>query len=185
MPVHPYLRFNAYVDGAYVRRHLRDVGVSDEFDPSKAAGFIRNYSLLGRSFGLVRTYYYDAIDDEADDTESQRLDSYLGRLQALNDTHVVTGSVRRGRGSKRREQKGVDVRLAVDALEAALSGSVDGVALVSGDADFVPLVDAIRRAGPHVVVLAFEQGLSRDLRHAADRVHILMPEPTDWTVPPA
>jgi uncharacterized LabA/DUF88 family protein len=57
---------------------------------------------------------------------------------------------------------------------------VDAVVIASGDGDYVPAVQAIRRAGPHVLVLAFSQALSPELRDAADRVILLPDHPDDW-----
>ena len=98
----------------------------------------------------------------------------------MPDTHVVEGQVRQGK--RRPEQKGVDVQLAVDALQAANRGVVGAIALVSGDADFIPLVKAVRDVGPHVIVIAFKESLSPDLRTAADRVVVLDSPPEDWAL---
>jgi uncharacterized protein (TIGR00288 family) len=103
-------------------------------------------------------------------------------VRRLPDTHVGEGYARRRRGVL--QQKGVDVRLAVDALEAAVAQRVRIIGPVAGDADFVPLVEAIRRAGPHMVVLAFRESLAAELRGAADRVVFLPDEPADWASPP-
>jgi uncharacterized protein (TIGR00288 family) len=88
----------------------------------------------------------------------------------MADTHVILGEVRR---SRRREQKGVDVQMAVDALKAAASGTVDAIILVAGDADFAPLARAIREFGPHVFVVAFPENLSPSLAREADRVGVM------------
>jgi uncharacterized protein (TIGR00288 family) len=48
--------------------------------------------------------------------------------------------------------------VAISAIEVAFTNRVDLVALVTGDADFVPLVWAIKRRGIRVAVLGFEFG---------------------------
>jgi uncharacterized LabA/DUF88 family protein len=127
-------------------------------------------------WGLIvrRIFYYDAVDESRPE-EAERQERYFARLRRLPDVHVVLGDVRR-RVKGPREQKGVDVQLAVDALEVASSGRVDAIALVTGDADFVPLAGAVRRAGPHVIVMAFPSSLSDRLEAEADR-SIFLPEP--------
>jgi uncharacterized LabA/DUF88 family protein len=179
-----------YVDGRYVRKQLSDAGLSDEFDPRKPAGFVRNAGWIGGlrwDIAPVRVFYYDAVDetpaDEAARLEADRQRAYFDRLRRLPETHVVTGYLRPGRRG-RRQQKGVDVQLAVDALEAALYQRVKAVALVAGDADFIPLAEAVRRAGPHVLVLAFESSLSDELHAAADRFIPLPEPPQDWLLRP-
>ncbi len=53
-------------------------------------------------------------------------------------------------------EKGVDVALAVDALQAGLNDKVDVVVIFSGDSDFVPLVRALNKQGIRVVAAYFE-----------------------------
>jgi len=163
-------RIHAFVDGAYVRLGLRSIGRPDEFDPY---ALVRG--LVG-SFELVRVNYYDALDEQSTTPEQKaeysRLTGYFDWVSGLRDTHVFLGRVRR---SKSREQKGVDVQLAVDALRTAYSGAFDAILLLSGDADFEPLVTAIREAGPRIHVAAFETSVSAELRRAADRFLQLEP----------
>ena len=60
-----------------------------------------------------------------------------------------------------------DVGLSIDAIEQA--PRLDVVILVSGDGDYVPLVEHLRRAlGCKVEVLAFGRSCSGKLREAAD-----------------
>jgi uncharacterized LabA/DUF88 family protein len=54
--------------------------------------------------------------------------------------------------SQTRGEKGIDVALAVDALQVALDGKIDIAVLVSGDGDFVPLVRALNKQGVRVMV---------------------------------
>lgn len=53
-------------------------------------------------------------------------------------------------------EKGIDVALSVDALQLGLQHTVDVVALVTGDADFVPLVRALMKHGIAVTAIYFE-----------------------------
>src|SRR5688572_8376514 len=118
-----------YVDGAYIRARLVAEGISDEFDPYEPAKLVGDASVshsLPWLFLPTRVFYYDALDESpqnpAQVAEAQRLRSYFDRLRERPYTHVVTGYLRRGKAG--REQKGVDVQLAVDALEAAVSQRV-------------------------------------------------------------
>ena len=56
--------------------------------------------------------------------------------------------------------------IAVDAIKT--SGSVDAVVLVSGDGDYVPLVEYLQNHGKRVEVMAFGKSTSSRLREAAD-----------------
>ena len=55
-----------------------------------------------------------------------------------------------------RGEKGTDVALAVDALQVGLDGKIDIAVLVTGDADFVPLVRALNKLGIRVLGAYFE-----------------------------
>lgn len=158
----------AYVDGQYFREELKKAGKPDEFNPGELAhNSVSGVIVYSRGQTTVRrVFYYDAIGEEQSE-ETARQREYLRWIQGLDDTHVVEGKLRRGRS---REQKGVDISLAVDALRAAYQGVVDVVAILAGDADFAPLVKALRDAGPHVIVVAFESNAAADLVAAADRV---------------
>ena len=180
VPIPPYLTCYAYVDGQYIRAELRDMGVSDEFDPRIPAGLVVA-ERIGRTVPvLTRTFYYDAVDTQAPPADQDRQRAYLDKLQLLPDVHVVRGEVARG---GRREQKGVDVQLAVDALRAAAAGNVQMIAILSGDGDFAPLARAIRETGPHVVVIAFPRSLSTSLRQEADRFIAFDQPPPAWAIP--
>ena len=59
-----------------------------------------------------------------------------------------------------------DVGIAVDAIKT--STTLDVIVLVSGDGDYVPLVDYLKNHGKRVEVLAFGKSTSSKLREAAD-----------------
>ena len=65
--------------------------------------------------------------------------------------------------------KAVDVALATDVLTLASEGRYEVAVIFAGDGDYVPLVEAVKRIGLHVVVGFFEEnGLNPELRIAAD-----------------
>lgn len=59
-----------------------------------------------------------------------------------------------------------DVGIAVDAIKT--SPGVDVIVLISGDGDYVPLVEYLKNHGKRVEVLAFGKSTSTRLREAAD-----------------
>jgi uncharacterized LabA/DUF88 family protein len=58
--------------------------------------------------------------------------------------------------SQSHSEKGADVALAIDALQMALDGRIDIAALVTGDADLVPLARALTKQGVRVMAVYFE-----------------------------
>lgn len=59
-----------------------------------------------------------------------------------------------------------DVGIAVDAIR--LSPSLDAIVMVSGDGDYIPLVEYLRNQGKQVEVMAFGETTSGKLIDAAD-----------------
>jgi uncharacterized LabA/DUF88 family protein len=53
-------------------------------------------------------------------------------------------------------EKGIDVALAVDALQVGLNGLIDVAVLVTGDGDFVPLVRTLMKNGVRVLTTYFD-----------------------------
>jgi len=113
---------------------------------------------------LGRVTYYDGLPDEGGESPHR---AYWRAIELLPDVHLGFGALR-GLG-RRPRQKGVDTLLAVDMLVGAFSGLFDIAVLVSGDADFTPVVEEVGRRGIMVAVAAVSGTLSDDLRRAADR----------------
>lgn len=64
--------------------------------------------------------------------------------------------------------KSVDINLTVDALRAARTGACEAIMILSGDGDYLPLIEEIMRHGVQVWVMAFSCGLNKALMHAPD-----------------
>lgn len=58
--------------------------------------------------------------------------------------------------SQEQKEKGIDISLAIDALQIGLDGKIDVAVLVTGDGDFVPLVRALNKQGIRVLAAYFE-----------------------------
>lgn len=70
-----------------------------------------------------------------------------------------------------------DVGMAVDAI--TLAERADVVALVTGDGDFVPLVQYLKNKGIGVIVAAFGESTSKMLREAADEYFDISEHPVE------
>ena len=64
--------------------------------------------------------------------------------------------------------KSVDINISVDVLRTSMTRSGNVIFIVSGDGDYLPLVEEVNRHGLQVWLAAFSSGLSRDLRFASD-----------------
>ncbi|WP_165973973.1 NYN domain-containing protein [Marinitoga lauensis] len=66
-------------------------------------------------------------------------------------------------------KKGNDIKLAIDAIETMFSlPHIDGFVLVTGDADFVPLVKKLRIYGKEVIVVSRSKNTSKEMELSAD-----------------
>lgn len=172
MPYHAH----GFVDGGYLRKLAEKFRVP-LVDPRTLVSNVVNTSqvqawgVLPHAPGdvcLTRVIYYDARPDE-DGEEGSEIRDYWDAIELLHDTELGFGSLRGGTKRRPPRQKGVDTLLAVDMLVGAFTGLYSVAILVAGDADFVPVVNEVRRRGVMVVLASNEQDMARDLRRAADR----------------
>lgn len=106
----------------------------------------------------VRAYYYTTVQGD-----ELRVDDVRGRLWELGFHPEVF------RKPKRRKAKGVDITLTKDMLSHAYYGNYTIAVLLAGDADYVPLVQEVKRLGKIVFVGSFlDSGFSDELRLASD-----------------
>lgn len=174
----PRENWHIFVDGAALRGEIADY-VSRYFDASLSQiGY--KPELAGPSGITRKIFYYDALpviadgeDVEVFERRFQERSEELSRIARQLNTHVCTGMTRhrqnRKRAERKFEQKGVDVLLAVDVLRNAYGGVTENFLLVTGDVDFVPLIDQLISMGKNVV-LAHPRRVSDMLLEAADRV---------------
>jgi uncharacterized LabA/DUF88 family protein len=107
-----------------------------------------------------RAMYYTTAGG---DQESR--DTIHDRLQQLGFAPMVFPYIK-----KTGRSKGVDIALTRDMLSHAYKDNYDVAVLITGDADFLPLVDEVQRQGKAVVLGFFgvANGLDVKLRRAVD-----------------
>lgn len=67
------------------------------------------------------------------------------------------------------QEKGVDVRLATDVVMAVIQDRVEQVAILSSDADMIPALQVVKRAGAKVTYICFAEGLNHAVASVADQ----------------
>ena len=111
------------------------------------------------------------------------MDSKIEFHNALNripSVHVREGvtKYRRGRGS---QQKGVDVMLAVEALQQAIRGNTDEIVLVISDLDFYPLLEALAQTRVSTELFYNSEKTAPELIYSADfATPITYSDVLDW-----
>ncbi len=111
-------------------------------------------------------------------TESGEEKTFLDALVKMGiETRIKDLQVFAG-GAKKADW---DVGTAVDAVRLAHNGSVDAIVLVTGDGDFIPLVEYLTKAhGIQTEVMAFGRSASQKLQEAADDFIDLSTEPKKY-----
>lgn len=169
----------AFVDGAYLRRLARD-GSRPLPDPRKLvigamgrssmAEWCSTDPLKASTVWLSRLTYYDARPDQGTPA-SENLESYWKAIELLPDCDLGFGALR----GRSRRQKGVDTLIAVDMLSGAFDRIFSVAILVAGDADFVPVVQEVKRRGVMVGLVGEPTSTAEDLIRACDRFQALEP----------
>ena len=73
----------------------------------------------------------------------------------------------------RLQEKGVDVGIAVDMVEKALTNTVNEHVLVSSDTDLIPAIKIIKASGSSVVYVGFSNKTTNAIIAKADRTEII------------
>jgi uncharacterized LabA/DUF88 family protein len=172
-----------FIDGAYLRRNYAECvrpwfGSDGEIDFREVKG----------AFGAERAFYYDALDDRQRQGENAQEYEvriahdkvFFDKIQELDGYFVRLGSLG---GRDNRQQKKVDILLAVEALDHAVRRNMDRAILLSGDRDFEPLVHSLVQLGIRVEVVGDKKNTSPYLRHAADTYKRLsLDNYLNWTI---
>jgi len=161
---YPDERVQIFIDGANFYKALEserggDVGIDYGKFASDLVG--------GRK--LVRTnIYISTLKPEYESPDSiKKQDTFI---YALQGTPFITVRKRplRYKGKKRDREKGIDILCATDMLSQAYVNGYDSMILVSGDGDFAPVLDEIKKMGKRVENAFFKEIRSEALRQTCD-----------------
>ncbi len=167
-----------YIDAGYLTAtaSLRLTGTSyraaTEVDVASLVEAVIAQATGHSQLSLLRVHWYDAARGVA--SSEQRRIATLPRVK-----------LRLGRTSVHGEQKGVDLKLALDLITQARNRVTDVVYLVSGDDDLTEAVEEAQHLGTQVVLLAVPDregrpiNVSRNLQMACDEMLLIDSEELD------
>ncbi len=156
-------RVAIFVDGGYLAKCLATLMLDKRVDYERLAGY-----MMGSDSPLVRLYYYDCLPycgnmpTEEEKERQAKKQNFLDYLEQIPRFQVrtgkvllreITGQVVDEDGQQRTatirdyHQKGVDVALAVDMVRLATKGKIDVACIMTGDADFVPVINIVKDEG--------------------------------------
>lgn len=141
-----------FIDGAYLEKVLL-------YDHAKARIDFRRLTdvMVGEGDELLRAYYYHCLPYKRNQPTEEENERYGKRHRFFTALRYIPRfEVRLGRlafrgvdenGNPIYQQKRVDIMLGVDMVLLALKHRVSKVALLAGDSDFTPAVEAVKAEG--------------------------------------
>ena len=177
-----FRRMMVFIDGEnLVKRFEKQVADgqtprSDNFTHVKGSLVWHPSFVFGNgTYEIIRVTYYTSVigsDEAVEKLQDEIKNLSFGRHANSTLPNRVTPKVfKRNKGTER--SKGVDISLTVEALNQVHSNNVDTVMLLTGDGDFQPLVEEIKRCGKQLFLGAFSSGLSPQLKLSADEFYVL------------
>ena len=152
-------RIGVFYDGsyfAYAQNHFfsfRKLGWM-VFTPfhSMIENFLREKEQGFSNYRVVYSSWFQGLSTSSQSNERQR------RVERNRHIDLIHAGVepKYVPMSQSQREKGVDILLAIDALQVGLEGKIDIAVLVTGDGDFVPLARALMKNGVRVAVVYFE-----------------------------
>lgn len=125
-----------------------------------------------RAWDLVRVSYYTSrVGDEDSvhelEIELAKIKYKFLRPSRLRDYGFLVPRVFK-KQKKNQKTAAVDINIAIDVLRHVYTNAIDEFLLISGDGDYLPLIQDAMRYGKTVYVGAFSSGLSPLLRTTPD-----------------
>lgn len=118
---------------------------------------------------LVGAYVFDARKMYTDGTDETIM--MHNRLKEQGFRVIARESLVHNDGHT--EQKEVDVAMTCEILEHAMSNHYDVAIVISGDRDFIPVIQKVQSAGKRVEVAAFDDVFNEETRRSSDRFYRL------------
>ena len=176
------MRIRLFFDGKNFYRGCRETVPDRRVDFGRLATWLVERAGGERLWGA---HYYTGVEigERAFDNGQSRLDAFLSVVEQLPGFFVrrfprtmrTTRCSNCGDTFTYSREKEVDSAIVADMVSLAAEDAYDALVLVSGDADFVPALDAVRRLGKLCLVATWGgEGLSARLRGAAyDHIDLL------------
>ena len=171
-------RLAIHIDGGYVANVAKSAGVWIDFEllSAKVAATIRETT--EEPLDLIRTYYYDCLPHQSasptpdEEQRRQRKNRFFNGLRGLPNYALREGRLKlQGidqQGQPIFQQKRVDLMMGLDIARLAAKGQVTHTALLSGDSDLIPAVEAAQQEAVVVWLVHDAQGAAKELRLLAD-----------------
>ncbi|NPA13282.1 MAG: NYN domain-containing protein [Aquificae bacterium] len=130
--------------------------------------------ILKKDRWLLRAYFYTGIP--SGDMPKEIREQWKKQQGFLNELRNIGLKVKTIPLKKTPEgyiEKGIDILLATDMISLAYRDAYDTAVLVSGDSDFIPVVEKVQDLGKRVENASFKKTSSYELRKVCDEFILL------------
>lgn len=171
-------RLAIHIDGGYISNVGRKASVWIDYGrlSDKVAATVRGTT--EEPLDLIRTYYYDCLPYQSsvptleEEERLKKKTSFFSGLRSLPNFALREGRLNlQGvdqAGLPVFQQKRVDLMMGLDIARLAAKGHVTHIALLSGDSDLIPAVEAAQQEAVVVWLVHDARGTANDLRLLAD-----------------
>lgn len=142
-----------FIDGSNFYHSVKDTFELFPDEVEDVEVFKKLLEFLKRNRMLICAFYYNAPLDISYDKEIySRQQRFFDRLNNIPGLKVVRCRLRKIKKGDKVEYrvKGDDIKLTVDMISGAYENQYDTAIIVSGDGDFKPAVDKVRKLGKRV-----------------------------------
>ena len=159
-------RISIFIDGSNLYHSLKYLdGIKIDFD--------KLVKELSRNRILIDVFYYIApLDITSNEEKYWKHQKFLSELEKIPKFKVTLCTLRKylkENGTLGFEVKGDDVHLANDVLVGAYEDLYDTAILVSGDEDFIPVINTLKRLNKKTENAFFIGTSSKKLRKLCDK----------------
>lgn len=170
--MNPVKRVAVFIDGNNFYYGLRKIYGKDK--SLKDFDFEAFSKFLAKTNKVVDIFYYNAqLDREHNPEKYDSQKQFFEELKQIPNFHLVLCKLLKrtitGTNKVYYIIKEDDINMAVDMVERACGDNYDVALVVSGDGDFVPAVEAVKRKNKSVENIYFEHSSSRNLKSHCDK----------------
>ncbi|MDP3297084.1 MAG: NYN domain-containing protein [Thermodesulfovibrionia bacterium] len=131
-------------------------------------------------FELIRVWYYTSVI--GDINKIQDIENQIGNIDydyhydpdstIPKATAQIVPRVYK-KSSKSQKTRNVDINIIIDVMRHSYSRDIDLIYILSGDGDYLPLINEAMKQGKRVFVSAFSSGLNKQLSYSVDTFTLL------------
>lgn len=163
-------KVSVFVDGGYLNRVLKNYFNKPDIDYIK---FCDNLCAILNAKRL-RTYYYNCMPirrkgNESDEKRYAGVQKFFTSLKRLPRFEVKLGELQLIGGIFK--QKMIDVLMSLDIVDICFNKQVEHVAVIAGDADFVPAIKKAKEHGVIAHLFYHRSSVHNELMDVVDELH--------------